>query len=191
MGRFASTVPFYARSRPPYGPAFFAAVARRLGLRGTERLLDLGTGPGLLALGFAPWVAEVIGVDPEPAMVEAARAAAERARVAMAVVEGRAEEVPQTLGLFDLVTIGRALHWMDPAPTRAVLDRIVASRGAVLICRSASVPDGRNPWLAAYDAARPPLGRATCAARSRQRSRYCLQRDAIPHLRDDRGRVRA
>ena len=60
MGRFASTVAYYERARPPYGPRFFAEVARRLALSGTERLLDLGTGPGILALGFAPWVAELV-----------------------------------------------------------------------------------------------------------------------------------
>ena len=28
MGRFASTVAYYESARPPYGAAFFAAVAR-------------------------------------------------------------------------------------------------------------------------------------------------------------------
>ncbi len=154
MGRFASTAVFYAQSRPPYGQGFFDTVARRLGLRGTERLLDLGTGPGLLALGFAPWGIELVGVDPEPAMLAAARKAAERAGVRLRLIEGRAEDLPDNVGLFDIVTIGRALHWMDPEPTRAVLDRVVAPGGSVLICRSSPVSDGRNPWLEPYDVAR-------------------------------------
>ena len=33
MGRFASTVAYYESARPPYGAAFFAAVARDLGLQ--------------------------------------------------------------------------------------------------------------------------------------------------------------
>lgn len=52
------------------------------------------------------------------------------------------------------MTIGRALHWMKPDPTRAELNRVVAPNGRVLICRAASVADGRNPWLTAYDEAR-------------------------------------
>jgi len=72
LGRFDSTVAFYERSRPPYGEAFFATVARRLGFDRSQRLMDLGTGPGMLALGFAPFVGEAIGVDPEPAMIAAA-----------------------------------------------------------------------------------------------------------------------
>lgn len=50
MGRFASTVEFYARYREPYPPAFFKKVAEQIGLRGDESLLDVGCGPGLLAI---------------------------------------------------------------------------------------------------------------------------------------------
>jgi hypothetical protein len=49
MGRFATTVPLYEKFRPPYPAEFFRAVSRRLGLRKEHRLIDLGTGPGLLA----------------------------------------------------------------------------------------------------------------------------------------------
>ena len=154
MGRFASTVAFYERAREPYGESFFAEVARTLGFGGGERLLDLGTGPGLLALGFASFVGEVIGVDPEPAMLAAARQAAQCAGVALRLVDARAETLPAAIGTFDIVTIGRALHWMDPERARPVLDRVVAPRGRILVCRAASVADGRNPWLEAYDAAK-------------------------------------
>ena len=154
MGRFDSTVAFYERARPPYGDAFFAKVARSLGLDGGQRLLDLGAGPGLLALGFAPFVGEVIGVDPEPAMIAAARAAADRAGVRLRLIEGKAESLPANIGVFDIVTIGRALHWMEPEPTRAVLNDVVARNGRILICRAASIADGRNRWLPAYEAAR-------------------------------------
>lgn len=154
MGRFASTVAFYERARQPYGEAFFAEVARALGFDGGERLLDLGTGPGLLALGFAPFVGEVVGVDPEPAMIDAAREAAKRLGTPLRLIEGRAETLAADIGLFDLVTIGRALHWMDPERTRSMLDSVVAPSGRILVCRAASVADERNPWLRRYDAAR-------------------------------------
>jgi predicted RNA methylase len=57
MGRFASTVEFYSRHREPYPTEFFANVAERIALRGNETLLDIGCGPGLLAIGFATFVA--------------------------------------------------------------------------------------------------------------------------------------
>src|ERR1700722_6043197 len=83
MGPSASTVAYYESARPPYGAAFFAAVALELGFDRSQRLLDVGAGPGILAIAFAPFCREVVGIDPEPGMVEAARAAAERAGVAV------------------------------------------------------------------------------------------------------------
>jgi SAM-dependent methyltransferase len=154
MGRFASTVAYYESARPPYGATFFAAAAEKLGLDRSQRLLDIGAGPGLLAIGFAPYCREVLGVDPEPAMVEAARAAAKRAGAAATFIEGRFEDVAASLGAFDIVTIGRAIHWLDPEPARAALDRAVAPGGRILLCGAWSVKDGRNAWLDAFNAVR-------------------------------------
>jgi len=53
MGRFATTAAFYEDLRPPYPPEFFRSVAQKLGLSQRFSLIDLGTGPGLLALGAA------------------------------------------------------------------------------------------------------------------------------------------
>jgi SAM-dependent methyltransferase len=154
MGRFASTVAYYESARPPYGAAFFAAVALELGFDRSQRLLDVGAGPGILAIGFAPFCREVVGIDPEPGMVEAARAAAERAGVAVRFVEGRFEDAVASLGAFEIVTIGRAIHWLDPEPARAALDRALARQGKVLVCGATSAKDGRNPWLEAFNAVR-------------------------------------
>src|SRR5437899_2993704 len=87
IGRFASTAPLYEALRPPYPPEFFRTVARKLGFGRQHALIDLGTGPGLLALGFAPYVGRIVGVDPEPAMLAAAREAAGRASQAFTLIE--------------------------------------------------------------------------------------------------------
>jgi len=152
LGRFETAARTYAARREPYPPAFFAAVAEALRLNGHEALIDLGTGPGLLALGFAPYVGRILGIDPEPAMVIEARRAAAAAQIAFPVICGRAEDVAAQLGPFDLVTIGRALHWMDRAATLAAFNRILAPHGRILICRSHSVGADINPWRPAYEA---------------------------------------
>src|SRR5688572_30362309 len=74
---YAGAAWFYAEHRAAVSGQFVAAVIDRLGWSGADRVLDLGCGPGNVALRFAPHVREVVGVDPEPDMVaEAARRAA-------------------------------------------------------------------------------------------------------------------
>lgn len=151
MGRFASTASLYEHLRPPYPREFFRAVTHKLGLTKESSLIDLGTGPGLLALGFGPYVGRIVGVDPEPAMLDAARLAASGAGRHLTLIEDKAETLPLDIGRFDIVTIGRALHWMDREATLARLEELVACDGTILICASFSVTDGRNPWLDGYN----------------------------------------
>jgi 2-polyprenyl-3-methyl-5-hydroxy-6-metoxy-1,4-benzoquinol methylase len=153
MGRFASTVALYEKFRPPYPPEFFREVATRLKLTKQHSLIDLGTGPALLALGFAPYVGRIVGVDPEPAMLAAACESAKRAGRELTLIEGKAEELDQHVGRFDLVTIGRALHWMDRAKLPALFARLVGPGGAIAVCASSSARS-QNPWFETYEAAR-------------------------------------
>src|SRR5215471_7499126 len=106
MGRFATTVPYYSRYREPYPPVFFETVARRLKLTGREGLADIGCGPAPLALGFAPYVASCTGIDPEPAMLAAAREQAAASAVNLDLFEARIEQLRDTIGPFEIVTIG-------------------------------------------------------------------------------------
>lgn len=154
MGRFASTVPYYARFREPYPPDFFSTVAERLALDRRMTLLDAGCGPGLLAIGFAPYVGSCIGVDPEPDMIRAARATAIAAGVELRLIEGRLEDLNENAGSLDMVTIGRALHWMDRETALAVLHQVVTQRGAVITCGTRTSKTAANPWLAPYDQVR-------------------------------------
>jgi predicted RNA methylase len=131
MGRFASTVAYYESARPPYGAAFFATVAGALGFERDQRLLDIGTGPGILAIGFAPFCRAAVGVDPEPAMVEAARSAAAHAGVAVKFIEGRFEDLAAGLGTFPCAGMGRERPHLLAVPLdRPGRDGVLADDGA-------------------------------------------------------------
>jgi SAM-dependent methyltransferase len=150
MGRFASTVEFYARYREPYPPKFFQRVADQIVLRGDESLLDIGCGPGLLAIGFAPFVGRCTGLDPEGGMIKAAKTAAAEAGVPLSLIHGRIEEFPTTQ-TYDVITIGRALHWLERSATLTMLERILApDSGRLLICRASSVETPETPWVKPY-----------------------------------------
>src|SRR6476620_12682048 len=64
--RFRSTVPYYARYRVPYPAPLISFVHERCGLRAGSRVLDLGCGPGQLAVAFATLGCAVTAMDPEP-----------------------------------------------------------------------------------------------------------------------------
>jgi SAM-dependent methyltransferase len=149
MGRFESTVAFYDRYREPYPAEFFAEVAGRLRFAGSERLLDIACGPGMLAIGFAPYVASCVGVDPEPGMLAAARELAKEAGVRLELIESRFEDLAASAGPFQIATVGRALHWLDKDRAPAMIAQMVTSGGYMLVCGALSVKAPGNPWAAA------------------------------------------
>jgi SAM-dependent methyltransferase len=108
VGLFTGTAPYYVRFRTRYPPELLERLAEQAGLDGSGRLLDLGCGPGFLAVPLSPHVAEVVAVDPEPEML-----AELEPRPNVRAVVGRAEDVDESWGRFRLATIGRAFHWMD------------------------------------------------------------------------------
>jgi SAM-dependent methyltransferase len=150
--RFRTAAAHYLSGRPAYAPALFARVAAICGLQRDHAVLDLGCGPGQLALGFAPFVATVTAIDPEPEMLRIAAEQAAAAGAAIRFVQGSSYDIEPELGRFRLATIGRAFHWMDRADTLARLDRMIDPEGAVALFadRHPEVPDNR--WRQTYDA---------------------------------------
>ncbi len=150
--RFRTAAAHYAEGRPAYAPRLIARVAERLGLDGRQRVLDLGCGPGPLALAFTPVAAEVVAVDPEPAMLAIAQAAAQRAGCAITFVEGSSYDLGPRFGRFRLAAIGRAFHWMDRADTLTRLDGLIEPEGAMALFHDdhPALPD--NDWCEPYRA---------------------------------------
>lgn len=130
--RFRTAAVHYA-ARPPYPDALIEGVAGFCAFTRAHRLLDLGTGPGVLAIAFAPYVGSVLAADPEPEMLLLAREAARAAGVAVEVREGSSETLDAGWGRFRAATLGRSFHWMDRAQTLERLDGIVEPEGAVIL----------------------------------------------------------
>ncbi len=117
---------------------------------GAERLIDIGCGPGSLAIGFAPYVKSCVGVDIETEMLAAARVEAARAGVHIDLMQARIEDLPENIGRFQVVTIGRALHWFDRDEAIAVLERIVDANGWIAICGTRSHSAAGQGWTGKF-----------------------------------------
>ncbi|MGW8489884.1 class I SAM-dependent methyltransferase [Streptomyces sp. NPDC055886] len=131
---FAGTAGYYRRGRLPYAPGLADALAGALEIDGAGRLIDVGCGPGVLALELAHLFAEVVGVDPDGEMIAegergaAARGLTDRTRW----VRARAEELPAGLGTFTVAAFGQSFHWMDQELV-AGLVRDMLRPGGVLV----------------------------------------------------------
>ncbi len=130
---FAGAAAFYDRGRLPNAPGLADAFERALGLDGRGRLLDVGCGPGTVALPLAGLFREVVGLDADPGMIqEAQRLASERGVLNARWVHGRAEDLPADLGTFGVVTFAASFHWMDRLRVAGIIRRMLTSDGAVV-----------------------------------------------------------
>jgi ubiquinone/menaquinone biosynthesis C-methylase UbiE len=144
--RFRSTVPYYATYRPAYPDRLIAMVAADLRLTPSDRLLDLGCGPGQLAIAFAPFCRQAVAMDPEPEMLEAAALDAAQAGVEVTLVEGSSFDLAPKLGTFRLVTMGRSFHWMDRAATLTNLEAMVVADGGLALFDEQAIGRSTVRW---------------------------------------------
>lgn len=141
----------YRIGRPAYSPQLETVLAQELGLDGTERLLDAGCGPGILTIRLAHLFEEVIGLDPDPAMLaEGRRVAQDRGISNIRWVQARAEDLPQAApGPYRLVTFGQSFQWTDEARVaEAVYDMLEPDGTLALIVHTVegrAVPSSPGP----------------------------------------------
>ena len=173
-GLFAGAVSYYQRYRPRYPDALFADLVERCSLGRGQRVLDIGCGPGFLAVPLAALGSDVIAVDPQPEMLAAGRAAAAELGVTSVTwIEGTAEALlASSTGIAPLrcATFGRSFHWMQREALLATLDSVIEPGGAVVL-----VGENRPDDIAWREAVRAYVqawhgGRSPSEARNTRRS---------------------
>ena len=128
-------------------------------LRGGERVLDVGPGTGHTAVAFAPHVAEVVGIDLTPAMLEQARGVAAAAGAEnIRFVEGDAMALPHGDASFDVVTCRVcAHHFADPAAALHEAARVLGPGGRLILVDTVSPEDpALDTFLNAIEFLRDP-----------------------------------
>lgn len=139
---WSATSSDYARHRQGFPDAFYDRLEREGLLRPGMEALDLGTGTGTVARGLAARGARVLGLDPAPGQVAAARRLAEEQGLGEGArfEEGLAERTGQPDAAFDLVVAAQAWHWFDRGLAAAEARRVLRPGGTLLICHFDWIP---------------------------------------------------
>jgi ubiquinone/menaquinone biosynthesis C-methylase UbiE len=127
----------YDRYRPSPPRALIDILLLLAGLERAERVADLGAGTGLSTRAWSSHASEVVGVEPNRAMVGWARRVTTSPNVRY--VEGFAAATGLAEESVDIVTCAQAFHWMEPNGVLTEVARILR-RGGVFAAYDYDVP---------------------------------------------------
>lgn len=119
----------YERGRPSYDPAVVKWLWQELRLGPGRTVLDVAAGTGKLTRELVPSGAEVIAVEPVPAM----RAVLEQVVPDARALDGTAESLPIDDGAVDAITAASAFHWFDGPAAAAEFHRVLRQGGRVAL----------------------------------------------------------
>jgi ubiquinone/menaquinone biosynthesis C-methylase UbiE len=132
---FEGLAAHYSAGRPPYSALLPETLGRELDLDGTGHLLDVGCGPGVIALTLRHLFEHVSALDPSPDMLtEGQRRASALGITGVRWIQGVAEDLP-TLGAGPcrLVTFGQSFHRTDRLVVAEMVYEVLEPGGAIAL----------------------------------------------------------
>lgn len=141
---FGLTADDYSRHRAGFPDSLFERLGERGIGRAGERVVDLGTGTGTLARGFARRGCQVTGIDPSEEMLAAARELDAREDLHCDQRQARAEETGLTAAAFDGVAAGQCWHWFDRPRAARETSRLLKPGAWALIAHFDWIPSAGN-----------------------------------------------
>ena len=134
----------YGRFRAGFPESIFDRfVEFDVGLPG-QTVIDLGTGTGTLARGFARRGCKVFGVDADSRMIGEAKKLDRQFEVSIGYVEANAESTGLDSAAADLVTAGQCWHWFDQHRAVAEVIRLLKPGGKLVIANFDWLPLSGN-----------------------------------------------
>jgi SAM-dependent methyltransferase len=130
---FGLTANDYVKFRSGFPDTFFERVFADGYIKPQASLLDLGTGTGTLARGFASRGCLVTGVDRSDQMIAQARALSQQQGLNIEFHVASAEATGLPDSSFDIVTAGQCWHWFDRPKAAQEVKRLLKPNGTIII----------------------------------------------------------
>jgi SAM-dependent methyltransferase len=130
---FGLTARDYAEHRAGFPDSLFQRLAEHgIGQSG-QVVVDLGTGTGTLARGFALRGCKVTGIDVAEPLLQEGRRLSQRTGIEVDFRFGRAEATGLPSHFADVVTAGQCWHWFDSLQAAREVARILKPNGSLII----------------------------------------------------------
>jgi len=130
---FGAAAGDYARFRAGFPDSMFERLAAAGFCSGGMKVVDVGTGTGTMARGYARRGADVIAIDPDERLTLEARQLDAAENVRIDYRKGKAEELPAADATADVITAGQCWHWFHGRKAAAEFARVVRPGGGVVI----------------------------------------------------------
>jgi SAM-dependent methyltransferase len=122
--RFSATADLYDEHRPSYPSDLIDWIVATSALVAGAAIADVGCGTGISTRLLASRGFDVVGIDPNEAMLAQARA-----RGGARYARGEAAATGLSTGAVALVTVAQAFHWFDISASLAEFGRVLAPGG--------------------------------------------------------------
>ncbi len=140
----------YYKARISYSDKFFEKLAHALKITQKTKVLDLACGGGEISFGLSRYAGQVAGIDKSLAMLKDATSQITPNVTFYRQDLNQAPVVTETK--VNLVTIGRAIGYLDPAILKGTFTGSLKRGCPVIIC-GAGIGQ-KTPWIASYQQVR-------------------------------------
>lgn len=147
--RFSDRVDMYVKYRPSYPSAAMDYLSAEAGARRGALVADIGAGTGIFSKLLLERGCEVIALEPNQEM----RQAAERALLGMPgyrSAAGAAEETGLPAESIDLIVCAQSFHWFDRPAAQKEFRRILKPSGKAALIWNSRKTSG-TPFLEGYE----------------------------------------
>lgn len=130
--RFTNRVENYVKYRPHYPSEVITYLKDNFGLKNSDVIADIGSGPGISSEHFLSNGNKVYGVEPNDLMREAAEMNfADNDNFIS--IKGTAEDTTLKDASVDMVIAGQAFHWFNKSKCKIEFKRILKQNGHVVL----------------------------------------------------------